>query len=50
MTKENENIEEEQKEVRKTYSCEKCGSRYVYVLKRGEIICRRCSHRTQPKI
>jgi len=51
MKKEVEKKEDnnKQKEVRNSISCESCGSHYVYVLTSGEIICRRCSHRTSPK-
>jgi len=51
MKKEVEKKEDnnKQKEVRNSISCENCGSHYVYVLTSGEIICRRCSHRTSPK-
>jgi DNA-directed RNA polymerase subunit RPC12/RpoP len=41
--------EEKKKEVRNLISCSNCGSHYVYVLKDGTIICRRCSHKTLSK-
>jgi|LGOV01.1.fsa_nt_gb uncharacterized Zn ribbon protein len=36
--------EDKDKEVRKV--CEKCNSAYVYTLVNGQIICRRCGHRS----
>ena len=45
--KENNNGQKEEKrKVREFLSCSKCGSKYVYVLADGTIVCRRCSHRT----
>jgi primosomal protein N' len=41
--------EEKKKEVRKSISCDNCGSHYVYVLKSGKIACRRCGHRNGSK-
>lgn len=49
MVKNNGKREEKRKEVRENLICDKCGSRFVYVLANGEIVCRRCAYRTPPK-
>jgi DNA-directed RNA polymerase subunit RPC12/RpoP len=49
MEKEKDKKEEKKEEVRELIKCEKCGSLFVYSLISGEIVCRKCSHRTLPK-
>jgi|TARA_R100001530_G_scaffold25421_1_gene20494 hypothetical protein len=49
MTKE-EVKEEKMKEVRKSLSCDKCGSSFVYCLADSTVVCRRCSHRNGKEI
>jgi formylmethanofuran dehydrogenase subunit E len=49
MKKDSDKKADEKKEVRQTISCDKCGSHYVYVLKDGQVICRRCGNRNGSK-